>query len=281
MMVIWPEVTALASREAIELWLNSIVPSLLPFFIASGFLRKTGFADRVSPAVYPFIMAVLSGYPMGAKSAADYFREGRINGGQLKQILSYSMVTGPAFLIGTVGIEFLDSYKAGIILAASHYAAAAFSSLFWRSQDGFVRMMPERKNKEKDTYYNMLTDAILDSFRAIAIVLAYIILFMIITDLIQFSGLLHIAPGPSGPSFIKGIFEMTVGLSGVAAAPTGQMTKIVLSAFLVSFGGLSVLGQSMSMLEGCEITLWTLLKMKLLHGIFGGLFAFSLCAFML
>ena len=37
-MVAFPEVTAQASKEAVSIWLNSVVPTLLPFFIAANFL---------------------------------------------------------------------------------------------------------------------------------------------------------------------------------------------------------------------------------------------------
>ena len=50
---------------------------------------------------------------------------------QMKWILSYSMVTGPAFLIGAVGVEFLGSHKLGVILAVSHYASAIVNCVFY------------------------------------------------------------------------------------------------------------------------------------------------------
>ena len=60
-MVIFPEVTAQASKEAINLWLNSIVPILFPFFIAANFLKSTGIVGQISPKIYPFAMGMLSG----------------------------------------------------------------------------------------------------------------------------------------------------------------------------------------------------------------------------
>ena len=40
------------------------------------FLKKTGIVNRISPKVYPFAMALLSGYPMGARITGDYYRDG-------------------------------------------------------------------------------------------------------------------------------------------------------------------------------------------------------------
>jgi hypothetical protein len=46
----------------------------------------------------------------------------------------------------------------------------------------------------------------------------------------------------------------------------GIRLKSVIAAFLVSFGGLSVAGQSMSMARGSGIGLADILKIKLTHG---------------
>lgn len=56
-MVIFPEVTAQASKEAINLWLNSIVPILFPFFIAANFLKSTRHCGtNFIRKIYPFAM---------------------------------------------------------------------------------------------------------------------------------------------------------------------------------------------------------------------------------
>lgn len=280
-MVTFPEVTASASKEAIHLWLNSIVPTLLPFFIVANFLKKTGLVSRISPRIYPFAMAFLSGYPMGARISGDYFREGLIDRNQLRQILGYSMVTGPAFLIGAVGIEFLGSHKLGLILAASHYASALINSAFYGSKGGRSPVITGKKGVRQDSYYNIFTDAILDSFQSIAIILAYLIMFMIATDLLQFSGILGFAPNMETAAMLKGFLEMTVGCNSLMLCSSGDLVKTTLASFMVSFGGLSVLGQSMSMLRGCEIGLWQLFKIKMTQGIISGLLTFSICSFVL
>lgn len=279
-MVAFPEVTAQASKEAVSIWLNSVVPTLLPFFIAANFLKKTGIVSKISPKIYPFVMALLSGYPMGARVAGDYYRSGMIDRGQLNGILSYSMVTGPAFLIGAVGVGFLHSHVLGVILALSHYAGALINSLFYTDKSFSGKPVKSSPFLRGDSYYNLLTDSILDSFRSIAVILAYIVIFMIATDLLQFSGLLALLPGGESAALAKGILEMTVGCSSLSYCSCGAPAKAALASFLVSFGGLSVMGQSMSMLHGCGVGLLQLFKMKLSHGVLSGILAFSLSCFM-
>jgi len=54
-----------------------------------------------------------------------------------------------------------------------------------------------------------------------------------------------------------------------------------MSAFLVSFGGLSVMAQSMSVLKGLKINGLTYLWIKLSHGIIAGLLAYCFAPFFL
>lgn len=96
----------------------------ISFFYRCEFPEKTGMVSRISPKIYPFVMALLSGYPMGARITGDYYRAGLIDRDQMNWILSYSMVTGPAFLVGAVGVGFLGSHRLGLVLCISHYGGA-------------------------------------------------------------------------------------------------------------------------------------------------------------
>lgn len=284
-MVAFPEITATAAKEAVSLWLNSVVPMLFPFFVGANFLKHTGIVKRLSPRIYPFAMGALSGYPMGACMAGEYYRKGIIDRQQLQHILSYSMITGPAFLIGTVGYEFLGSHRLGMILAAGHYIGAYVNGMFFGKAYAAARQMPpgkrgeERKQSGAESGFGALTDAILESFRSIGIILAYIILFMIAADLLQFSGALRFAPTAEAAAVLKGMFEMTVGCSSLAACQCSQTVKTVLAAFIVTFGGLSVTGQSVSMLRNCGVKFGELFVMKLSHGILSAIITFSICSF--
>ncbi len=280
-MVVIPEITATASRNAIALWMNSVIPSMMPFFIMSNFLKESGFPNRLSMNSYPAIMAVFSGYPMGAKIAGSYYRDGMVDRNRLLFILSYSMVTGPVFLIGVIGTEIYNSQKLGIILALSHYTGAFINRLIYSRYNSSEKIKRNCKAAIKKDYYEILTDSILDSFRAMGIILAYMVLFMIITDLLQFSGILNVLPFPEGQSLIKGIFEMTTGCNSLAHVETQMVNKAVVTSFILSFGGLSVLGQTMSMLKACPVTFMEIFKMKLLHGIISAILTFFLCGFML
>ena len=196
-MVLFPQVTEAGSKSAIIIWANSIVPVLLPFFIFSDFIRQTGNLEKLPPRIYPFAVACLSGYPMGARVSADMVKTGALGLEDGKWVLSYAMVTGPAFLMGTIG-GFLGSTRAAAVVTAAHYGAALLNGFFWKTSPGINERGKEKNHRmagrnrdSEDGSAGLLesfTQSILSGFRAMALILAYLILFMIGMQLLDAAG---------------------------------------------------------------------------------------------
>ena len=129
-MVVFPSVTESGSKSAIIIWANAIVPVLLPFFIFADFIKRTGNLQRLPVQLYPLLIAVLSGYPMGAKIVGDLVGDGTLSRARGREVLSYSLVTGPAFLMGTIG-AFLGSTRAALIIMLAHYLGALLNGCFF------------------------------------------------------------------------------------------------------------------------------------------------------
>ena len=79
-----------ASKNGLTLWVNSVVPSLLPFFIACELLSQTNIIDILGrklnrimkplfnvpgEGAFPLIMGIISGYPVGAKIVTNFRKE--------------------------------------------------------------------------------------------------------------------------------------------------------------------------------------------------------------
>ncbi|MBR6585076.1 MAG: hypothetical protein IKK69_05235 [Firmicutes bacterium] len=270
-MVAFPAITEAGAKSAISIWLNSVVPVLLPFFIFADFIKRTADMERLPVKVYPLVMAFLSGYPMGAKIVGDMVKQGVLTGSEGRYVLSYSLVTGPAFILGTVG-AFLGSSQAAAIVAIGHYAGAVCNGMMWKS-DIVVKSRNITTKQRRENNLDCFTDAILAGFRAMAIILAYLILFMIGADLLEMVGLLDLLPGEHWRSFAKGLIEMTVGTCALGMCNINLRLKTVLTAFIISFGGLSVIGQSLSVSGGGWLGLTELIKIKITHGLLAGTIA--------
>ena len=109
----YPQEALSASRDGLGLWLNTLIPTLLPFLILTGFLIRTGTADKLtSPArsfwkicigitpfgAYALILGLLCGYPMGAKITSDMYRHGKIGKREAEYLLTFTNHASPVFI---------------------------------------------------------------------------------------------------------------------------------------------------------------------------------------
>ena len=69
---------------------------------------------------------------------------------------------------------------------------------------------------------------------------------------------------------------MTVGCSGAAASAVPAEQKIIACTFLVSFGGISIAAQSMSVLKDAGVRLSYYLRFKFLHGLISSVCAYTI-----
>lgn len=270
MMVVLPEVTEEGSKTAIIIWANSIVPVLLPFFIFSDFIKNTGNFQILPPKIYPFVIAFMSGYPMGAKIVGDYIRDNKVSLNEGKKILSYSLVTGPAFIIFTIG-SFLGSTKAAFLVAISHYLGAILNKNFYYNSKKSVKTTLSAE--KKDDYLENFSYAIGNGFKAMATILAYLMFFTIGINILEHIGAFHYINNQAIVSVLKGIFEMTLGINLVGMCDISLKMKTIIASGLVSFGGLSVIGQSMTMMRNTGMQTKDIIEVKFTHSLISAILA--------
>lgn len=291
-MVIFPETALLSAQKGIAIWANNILPALLPFFICANFMNGIGITRYLNPGCFAFSMSVLSGYPMGAKVIGDMGRNGYVPSVECHRLISFCSTSGPAFIVGAVGAAMIGNNLCGSIIAISHFVGAVLNGIFFTVLINlFSKEYREYKNTKKkrigrgefnDNYLEAFTNSIITSFKSLGIILAYIVMFMMITDILQMTGVLDVIRSPYYLSLVKGILEMTVGCSAVSSNMAVPLAKKVIGcSILISFGGLSIIGQSMSMLGGTKIKLSYLIFTKVCHGIFAGGIAVILTTMML
>lgn len=282
-MVIFPSVVIFSAQKGISLWAESVLPALLPFFICANFLNYMGAVKVIRPSLFPFAMSVLSGYPMGAKIIGDMRKENTISRTEAKRLISFCSTSGPTFMIGAVGVGMLGSTAAGILIAISHYLGAIANgviySFFFKKREPVAAAPLRKKNQD---LLEIFTDAILSAFKSLAIILAYIVLFMFLTDLMHMGGFFSWIDSPPVKALAKGFFEMTVGCGALSeCAGLSLQWKSILCTFALSWGGLSIIGQSMSMLSGSQVGLPYFILTKLTHSLLAGIIALLLAGVVL
>ena len=112
-ILVYPAEALKAAREGLNLWLNVMIPTLLPFLILTGILVQTGLISRLlasfkkpwkiifgsSPAgAYAVLVGMLCGYPMGAKTASDLYENGQITKKEAEYLLTFVNQPSPVFV---------------------------------------------------------------------------------------------------------------------------------------------------------------------------------------
>ncbi len=299
-MILFPEVALRSAEKGVSLWASSVLPALLPFFICTNFMTRLGIPFIIgdvfempfrkifgAPGVSAFIftVSITSGYPMGSKLIGDMGRAGQITKPEARQMLTFCSTSGPLFMLGAVGVGMLSSPIAGAIIAVSHYFGAICNGIFYRMLRD-IKGFFDRKNKKvfnnpkvnnpqekhvmklEESILDLFTLSILSSLKSLGIICGYIVLFTMMTDFIVYAGIFD-RLAPVWMALGKGIFEMTVGCNSLATTEgLTFVTTCILCSFLISFGGLSIMAQSLSMMRGVGISSFYYLKVKVTHGLF-------------
>lgn len=266
--------------DGISLWAVCILPTTFPFLILTALMTETrcfsALSRRISRpmgALYALpgraggalLLALLSGYPVGARLTADLSRSGALSQKECFRLACLSSTSGPVFLVGTVGGVMFGSTKAGWILFFSHILAVWGSSLLLRGRGGGRTQPPVRQ--ESRSLYDILSQAIL----SILCVGGLICLFYCLADMLQsiLPCLSELPPLAQGA--LTGLVEMTAGCRALSAA--ASPLSLPLAAALITLGGACILCQEMTFLSPVGIKLLPFLAVKAAQAIL----TFALC----
>lgn len=285
------------------LFANSVVPALLPFFIATEILSHTNVVLKIGelfnrymrpifnvPGIgaYALVMGIISGYPVGAKIVTNFRNNGLCTKAEAERLLAFTNNSGPLFILGTVGITMFGNTEIGILLFITHLISSllvGFLFRFWKYNDkekinAYKKSSSSSANITFSNLGEVLSDSILNAVHTIVIIGGFVVLFSVIISILNNCGFFNIITVLLTPLFkslnlsydfispiISGIIELTNGLSAVCSVPEKSISiNIILSAFLLGFGGFSVLLQVLSIVSKSDISIKAYFVGKLLQG---------------
>lgn len=281
--------------DGISLWATCVLPSSLPFLFLTALLTQTGSVNRLSKFLTPvtsflfgvsgvggycFLMSALCGYPVGAKTLSDLKEGGAISSSQATKISVICSSSGPLFILGSVGMGIFNNAKVGVILLCSHLLAVILSGLVFRfyKTDGASESLPALRRSDNILYECMLSSVLsalcVGGFVAIFYTLSYILtdwgLLLPLRNALALFG----ADETLAEGIARGLVEMTGGCKALSfsAAPA----NIAACAFLITFGGVSILFQQICFLKKAEVKLKIFLSAKILQAVLAALIAYFL-----
>ena len=94
-------------------------------------MRLYGISGAGASALF---IGLTGGYPAGAAYIAELEISGAVTPREAERLLAFCNNSGPAFLVGAVGVGVFHSVRAGLLLYAVHIAAALLTGLFFRGR---------------------------------------------------------------------------------------------------------------------------------------------------
>ncbi|MBU5445978.1 hypothetical protein [Blautia sp. MSJ-36] len=266
-LLVHPEEALLSAKDGMSLWLNVMIPTLLPFLILTGILLKTGNIPQlleplapfwkhffgISPAgAYVLILGFLCGYPMGAKLAHDLYINHQISQREGEYLLTFSCNASPAFIFSYLSQNILEGkippHSLLLILLSADFVCMLFFRFLVYRGNTVSSVKPEYRKKE--TYQQDSTGVILDvsimsGFETITRLGGYILIFSLL-----FTGFYHYWPFCSqNKILLTSPIELTTGLHQIAQSAFSWKIKYITSMTLTAFGGFCVMFQTKSVLE--------------------------------
>ncbi|MBE6974953.1 MAG: hypothetical protein E7436_05635 [Ruminococcaceae bacterium] len=259
------------ASEGIRLCLQTVIPSLFPFFVLSSILTAhltdSGgfrFLGRLfhipAGAESIFAVGLLGGYPVGARLIAEACRRGDLHRRDGDRMLMFCSNAGPAFIFGLVGPQFSDPL-APWLLWGIHILSAVLVAVFVPAST----ISPARRAPGGTI---TLTAALNGAVRTMGTVCGWILLFRVIIAFLErwFGWLLpaeYLIP-------LEGILELSNGCCGLSAIANDHV-RFMAASGLLAFGGVCV-GMQTSSVAG-ELNITNYWKGKALQTLFSLLLA--------
>ncbi len=244
------KVIYLLQRNGLSLFANSVLPSLLPFFIATELLSYTGIIEVLGKVLnkfmrpifnvpgegaFAFIMGIISGYPIGAKIVTNFRQNGICTKEEGERLLAFTNNSGPLFIIGTVGISLFFDTRTGILLFLSHILACISVGIvfrFWKRKSNPAVLLNGSKmssfstNKQIPCNFanlgEILSKSISSAISNVVMIGGFVVLFSVIVSILEHTKILEILAIPFYPicnslkintDFISGFFSGIIELT--------------------------------------------------------------------
>lgn len=249
-----------------SLWYSKMIPSLVPFMILSGMIIRMNISNKFSAILHPvlkrifkcssnvsygIIIGFLCGFPMGAKVTADMLKYKKITFEEARFLLCFNNNIGPvyfcSFVLPLLGIEQPLWYVIGMygipLIYGGILRRIMFRDLIPMEQNLSYNVAANFKQaKEKISLFNAMEESVQNAIQSILALCGYMILFNTLNLLPHFFL-------PQLHKYIAPVMEITGGLSML-----GRQAPVY-SLCVLSFGGLSCIAQTNSMIKDTGLSL--------------------------
>lgn len=276
-----------ASAYGLTLWFHTLVPTLLPFLILSGFCIQSGMLSSLSRlakrlpgpfkklswgGLFALTAGMLCGFPTGAKILGDLRRNGKISAREGQCLLSFCNNASPGFVLTFLIHQNLGMDSQAPILLGIFYGLPLLYGCLSVSLLPPGPKVPEtEKASSSQITFGLLDACIYDAAITLIKLGGYIILFSILAKILECLPFLS----RETLCLLTGILELTGGIDRTADTLTAPLLLPAIISMVI-FGGLCTLAQTASVLKGSGLSIKKYIVSRLALAVCGGLTVFLL-----
>lgn len=280
-MLSFPQTVFTGASYGLVLWFRHVLPTLLPYMILINVLICTPALHWIcritSTFLYPLLgtsyygtFAVLTGflcgYPMGAKTTSDLLNVNKISRSEASYLLSFCNNTSPAFILSYVVAQNMKERNLCIpfflILTFTPLMLSFIFRLFYRlpeSSYSFPQVTPGSFSNPSESISDSFLDrCILNAFESVTKVGGYMMMFSVLIQLLA-----SVLPNTIFSLLLYSSLEISTGIRLLFSSALYTTEKIILCAFLTSFGGWCCIAQTYSMISSSQLPILPYITAKL------------------
>lgn len=280
-MLSFPQTVFTGASYGLVLWFRHVLPTLLPYMILINVLICTPALHWICRITSTFLCPLLGtsyygtfavltgflcGYPMGAKTTSDLLNVNKISRLEASYLLSFCNNTSPAFILSYVVAQNMKERNLCIpfflILTFTPLMLSFIFRLFYRlpeSSCSFPQVTPGSFSNPSESISDSFLDrCILNAFESVTKVGGYMMMFSVLIQLLA-----SVLPNTIFSLLLYSSLEISTGIRLIFSSALYTTEKIILCAFLTSFGGWCCIAQTYSMISSSQLPILPYITAKL------------------
>ena len=260
--LMYPNIIILSVNNSLKVFIESLFPSLFPFLILSDILNNYNYFYYIQK-IFKFkysdiiLMCAVSGLPSNAKYISAMLDNNEINKEEAEYLLSCTFFPSPMYVISVIGFSLLHSKLVGFILLIIVYISNVLFFIF--NYKKFKKAQNIIIHKRK-TFSNLIKQSITNNIEILLIILGTLVVFNSLINIISY----YFEINDLILSIINLFLEMTSGINKVTGLSIKNNIKYILICTSLSFSGISVLSQAISILSKYNLNIRLIIKQKII-----------------
>lgn len=277
-IIFFPNISINAAKEALEAFVKVVLPTLFPFIVCTNIILNLGGAQLFRFIFKPFMKlfslpgylgisystSIAAGYPSGLNSLAM-----QVEGTDTNTLLAATLLcsnVGPMFVVGAMGTLIGNTRLAWLILI-SHYIGGIIVAFIASRVFKIKTIKPKIDNRDRLNFADSVEKSIQNAIFVMLKVCGCIVIMRVFTAInmaTPIGTMLKKLTFIDAELILRGTLEMADGCLYIATNQNILLACVAICA-IVSFGGISVLLQSVSYLNKLKVNVKTYTIFKALH----------------